>query len=396
MKCLNCGNEIVPGEEICRVCGAIVDVGNNVVNYQGVQQPNLNNAMNYQNMQQPDVNNAMNYQNVQQPDVNNAMNYQNVQQPDVNSNPYNTAVNYQNIQQVDVNSGALEENGPKIMLTAISNDNGEDDELKDSYIGKNSAKLKDEGFSIWSMLFGAVYFAYRKFWLLALIWFIIFVVSNFFFSVFVAFIIIFVLNIILAINFEKFYIKNVNKQIMRIKTKNVSKTKDEISSIVIKKGGVSIVFALVSLIVIALSFYYIYINGSSPVQVEKLTLKVPNKFSVIDSYDTRKKYILDSNDVNSCALSISVQDYQDDDANAYLDSTVPRSDGATISPVDVKTINDKNWSLLSVTTSYGKSYYYATTRGGKVYSIVFDTYLENKDCDKAYDVVFNSLKLKVE
>ena len=353
MKCLSCGNEIVRGEYFCRVCGARVDVNNNA-------------------------------------------GYQNVGQADVNSNPYGNPAGYQNVQQVDVNSGALEQNGPKIMLTAISNDNGEDDALIDSYISKNVANLKDMGFSIWSMLFGVVYFSYRKMWVLSFIWLFVFVLSNLYLSVFTTFIVMFVLNIILAINFEKLYMKNVSKQIMKIKTKNVAKTKDEIAAIVIKKGGVSIIFALTSLVVTVFVFYYIYINVSTAYQIEKLTFKVPNKFSIVDSDDTHNKYILDNSDANLCALSVSVLDSEDDDATLYLENVVPRSEGTTVSDVDIKNINGKNWSVVSTTATYGKSYYYAASRGGKIYSIIFDTYLENEDCNKAADTIFNSLKLKVE
>ena len=393
MKCLSCGNEIIPGQSSCPVCGAVVNNSQSIGQVGVVPNP-YSNTLDSQNAGQTYPYNPAGYQNVGQVNMDNMGSYQNVEQSNVNS--YNNAVDYQNIQQVDVNSAALEQNGPKIMLTAISNDNGEDAILIDSYISKNIPKLKACSFSIWSMLLGIVYFSYRKMWILSIVWLVVFAISSFNFSVFTTFIVMFVLNLILAINFEKLYMKNVSKQIMKIKTKNVSKTKEEISDIVIKKGGVSIIFALASLVIATLTFYYIYTNGSTAYQTEKLTVKVPNKFSIVDSTNTNKKFILDNSAANLCALSVNVQDSESDDATLYLESIIPRSEGTTVSAVDIKNINDKNWSIITATTSYGKSYYYATTRGGKVYSVVFDTYLENEDCNKAYDVIYDSLKLKVE
>ena len=94
-----------------------------------------------------------------------------------------------------------------------------DEELIDAYIGKNADKLKKGDFSVNTFFLGLFYVLYRKMWLLGIIWVVINMVSSVFLSYYAS-IISLAVSIYASIEFKKMYLKHVKEEVSKIKNNN--------------------------------------------------------------------------------------------------------------------------------------------------------------------------------
>ena len=134
-----------------------------------------------------------------------------------------------------------------------------DGELIRAYIGSKENKMyykaiSKKGFNIWAYLFGGLYYAYRKLFIASLIIItinilIIYVLKLNYLLAFV--------NILYASLFYKIYGSHIEKQVDKIKKENPNSTGDELIRKCSKKGGISILFPIVILII---SFVCSYIG----------------------------------------------------------------------------------------------------------------------------------------
>lgn len=145
-------------------------------------------------------------------------------------------------------------------------------ELLSCYIGKNSEKITDEGFSWAAFFFGIFYLVYRKCW------------SYFFLVVFgsgilsaitvvlplPSFIIMglhLIIMIIIGILFKKLYVDYCLKKIRKIMDKNQDKTFTEVSYICAQKGGASIgtaISIMILFVIVLLLIFKIFFEQTIP------------------------------------------------------------------------------------------------------------------------------------
>lgn len=123
--------------------------------------------------------------------------------------------------------------------------NEEDERFVDSYIGKNSEKVKKTKTSIWAFFFGPLYLWYRKMYKLFgivlgvnLLINIVFYMLDMPVAIIIAEI---VINVALSFKFQEFYLKHVNNSIQKIKNDNQDKNEEDIINICSKKGGTTII-----------------------------------------------------------------------------------------------------------------------------------------------------------
>lgn len=147
-----------------------------------------------------------------------------------------------------------------------------DKKLIKAYIGPNADKMYNEilnnKINIWGGLFGDIYFAYRKLYLLGIVLFTLLVIGSYFAEIstfnvavkVVANVIILGLLIICSLGFPSIYKNNITKKLRRIKEENPNATEEELLMIAKQKGGTSIVGLVgVALINIVLAFVIIII-----------------------------------------------------------------------------------------------------------------------------------------
>lgn len=134
-----------------------------------------------------------------------------------------------------------------------------DGELIRAYIGSKESKMyykaiSKKGFNIWAYLFGGLYYAYRKLFVASLIIIIINILIIYVLKL--NYLLAFV-NILYASLFYKIYGSHIEKQVDKIKKENPNSTGDELIRKCSRKGGISILFPIVILII---SFVCSYIG----------------------------------------------------------------------------------------------------------------------------------------
>lgn len=124
------------------------------------------------------------------------------------------------------------------MYTTPSNDQstGNDEELVRAYIGKNYEKITTQKLNVPAFFFTTFYMFYRKMFLYGLLVFIInlllmnFIDSNLSLAV----------GVLLGAFFNKFYVNEVKKRVLKLKQTNPQMSHDELINLCAAKGGTSV------------------------------------------------------------------------------------------------------------------------------------------------------------
>lgn len=362
MNCQNCNSNINQGESFCRVCGTKVQ--------QNVQ--TIANEVN-QNMQS-------------------------VQQITQTVNNYDQPI-YNNYQYQ-------------------KNTRDDNNILIDAYIGKNIDKLKDGKFSFNVLFLGIIYVLYRKMWLLGLLWFISFLIVTLFLPSF-SYILALAANVIIAINFKKWYLKHVEEKVEKIKLENQDKTQEQLIMICSQKGGTTIwpIAAFVIFYIMLVIFIFIFMiaaiigateekdnktleqnNNSSNIMREfnNLSLTLPTNFKEGDyNSDYYESYSILS-DTDYCRLSL-IKSYSSayDTPKEYLEKNVYSSASDKVSNIEEEQINGNTWNTLSVEKTSNTIYNYATTNNDEIYIVEFVIYDDETNiCSTAHSEIINSLNFK--
>lgn len=358
-NCPKCGSNINQGEDFCKVCGTkITTPQNNISNITQQQQENIQNINNLQ-----------------------------------------TQNSISNTEQIEILDN-LEED--------ITNN---DDDLINTYMGKNAEKLKDGGISGYTLLFGPIYILYRKMWLLGLISAGIIILANIFLKSY-SLIVLLVISIILSFKFKDLYLNYVKEKVNKIKRENIGKSKEELMIICSKKGGTSLLPVIALVIIHGVTIYIQlvlssntanyksdYYTEDTSITMKKLKFTIPKNFKNPKSNDTtyRKYNIVKNNDSDDdCMLEIARHDASlyNNDAKKTFDiyTSYFKND---YSKIEEKRVNNNTWYYGFYKTEKAQGYQYSILKKGDIYSIDFTiTNDVNKNCSNAYNTIINSLKFK--
>lgn len=332
--------------------------------------------------------------------------------------------------------GTKIENGQQIeMLQQNNNMNGNmynNDALINAYIGKNVDKLRDGSFS-WNILFlGNIYVLYRKMWLLWLLWFVATLIIGMFLSS-LSSVLTIAVNIIVATQFKKWYLKHVEEKVEKIKSKNPGASYEQLLAICTKKGGTAIwpiiIWAILCVIIIVVViFFYLMVWSSIKNQITENTnnyyndntansninnnnnninnsntnkngyvyVDVPSVLEASSYNDDTYRYYSLINSTDYCNLTMSMHITSSLSAKDYLESVVTYSLSDSVSSIITKEINGETWYYMSVQNSYSTSYYYAKMYNGKVYFIQYRIVDDSGVCSKAYSDTINSMRFVLE
>ena len=299
--------------------------------------------------------------------------------------------------------------------------NVDDDELVDAYIGKYADKFRSGGFSGWSFLFGNLYALYRKMWLLGVIWVVVTLIAMKFLPSYVTFIT-GCMNLIVAIQFKKWYLRHAEEEVEKIKAKNPGKTGEQLKMICKKKGGTTIIPIVIAVLLYAAIMYMTVMSVSKTMQkarenaeiinnggsnnggtvsttsaLDKLNVSVPSIFDLTYSGSTIKTYYSNDSTKDYCFFEVSYTDASiyNNDAKYFLEENIYLSANDSYSGISQKYINGRNWYYASVNKSYGTKYYYAIMNGIYIYNIEFEIMRDDYGtCSGAHNTVVNSLGFK--
>jgi len=224
MFCSKCGAIINGNESFCGVCG------NKIETLQTIPQLNdqlPNNNLNQINQSQ--LYNQNSYQSMNS--ANQSYQYnQNISNNNLNQQQYNMYNNNSNLGQYNQYNNNLNQYQYNSYNNVI-----DDEVLINAYVGNNSDKLVNGGFSLCTLFFGYIYAMYRKMWILGFLWLVANVISTLFLGG-IATYISFVLNIYFAIKFKDMYLKHVKEEVHLIKMNNQGKSQNELITLCSKKG----------------------------------------------------------------------------------------------------------------------------------------------------------------
>ncbi len=135
------------------------------------------------------------------------------------------------------------------------------------YIDKNANKIMKRTFSIPSFFLGMYYYLYRKMYLLGLLFLLIaigftigsyFIPDNMSIYFFIGYsTLMFILNIVVSITFNRLYVNHANRKINSIKKRNPKITKFELEERIRYSGGTNILAPLLAILLIIGTNVYI-------------------------------------------------------------------------------------------------------------------------------------------
>ena len=132
-----------------------------------------------------------------------------------------------------------------------SNDKySENEQLENIILGKNYEEIRTKNFSLDILIFGVLHAFYKKVYSWGFLWLLLLCISNIF-NIFG--IILLALNIVLAFNGRKIYIKYVENKVTKIKEENQDKSFEELKQICEKLGKGSILSMIICLLIIFVS-----------------------------------------------------------------------------------------------------------------------------------------------
>lgn len=285
-----------------------------------------------------------------------------------------------------------------------------EEDLKKAYVGNNYDSIKNGKFSIPMFFFGAYYLFYRKMWLYAFLWIAMIIGINVsslvYHDNYFGFIPI-ILSIIMAFNFNKLYLRIVDKRVDAIKQKNLNKSNQEILEQCRKKGGVSVLAVILSIvfitIIVTFTLIGLIIDAVSNEMKENKWIKTNNSSEL--NYTVPK--IFESGGYNSeayqsfsyyetsdsCYINImNYKNYSKQTEEEYLKARVSANLGDQVSEIQAKNINGKVWKCVEVVSNGKTTYYYVAIHNEKIYQVQYTiTKDDNKLCSKGYNNFIHSL-----
>lgn len=327
-----------------------------------------------------------------------------------------------------------------------------DEELLRAFIGDNYEKITTKSFNFAGFFFNTFYMFYRKMFGYALLVFlmellIINLIKNFF-----ALFIILVINAILGFLVNKVYLSYATRKIAKIKLRNQQKDRSELKGICSATGGTSIreivlgfsvelVIVIIVLIVmlimnfgsmISLLFGNIFSDtdrvsqnenssslndnyqnstedASSPNDTyegilsyntsinmkDEFTITVPSKFKDIsDSYEYEYEYSSGNGVFDDCSFKLSVPEGFSNAEN-LINQIFQYNSNDNSAAVTKATANNIDWYWFSLESSFGKTYYYGTTKNNKVFLLQYEINKNaSNDCESYRQPIIDSIKSK--
>ena len=299
-----------------------------------------------------------------------------------------------------------------------------------NYIGPSYKAIKNQKFSFLTLIFGPLYFLYRKLFFYTIVWLFAlaatyYYIPNYFNITYIA------TNILLATKFSEIYLNKVEQSVDKIKHQSLELTSQELLDKCKKHGGTlikpvtvipiliiisviaSIVPAIYEVYQLSINNDYIYEDNiyddnyynediykepesttSKKIHAEDLEFIVPNGFTENYNSSYSKSYTYDT-ETDYCRMGIHVNNY----VSSYQTDEEYLNENIFIEnpPITTKKIiNNVEWAELIYNPSPSITYYnYAHLYNNSGYLITYDIVKDNtKECSTKFNEFISSLNLK--
>ena len=282
-----------------------------------------------------------------------------------------------------------------------------EEEYIDSFIGKNTKKIKKSSFSLPALFFGPFYLIYRKLFTQGIIILLIIGLTLYYDSE-TASIVTIIINLFLGYKFHKLYLKFVEMKVEEITLSNPDKTQNEILEICRKKGQPldSTYYATFLIIFFILLTTFLILKETiqrsnqkvssnniedteTEEQIQNLAYRVPPKLkrSKYSSSENRTYFYYKNN--TSCCINIYVK-YSPQETAEYILREYYSKDNQNI---EEETRN--NIVLKKLTQVGNKEKYYLIENANYIYIIdIEDTNPSTNECREIEENFLNSLEMK--
>lgn len=284
-----------------------------------------------------------------------------------------------------------------------------------NYVGKNYLNIKNSKFSFATLIFGPIYFIYRKLFYYALLWFVALAAIIYYIPEY-AETIYWCINAFLATKFSVIYLEKVEQRVDKIKHESLDLTSTEMLDKCTKVGGtikslpklIPIIMIIGFFILMGVSVYnevkdidFTTINNNnepdkqiSSTYIKDLTYTLPQGFDVTYSSVRSKTYYYDQNN-DYCRIGLHtnnyVSHYENNDEflkqNIYIEN---------FPIINKQNINNIEWSTITYNPNNTSIYnHYAYIYNSTGYLINFDIVTDTTGaCHEKYQEFINSLKFQ--
>lgn len=268
-----------------------------------------------------------------------------------------------------------------------------EESLVKAYIGNNYAQLKQNRFSFPAFFFSGYYLIYRKMYLYG---FLLLLINMSILLIPELIFVLFIVNIIVATNFNKLYYSFATKKVNNLKQKNENKSTTDLLQLCKQKGGTNIGMAITTIILIfaitfvsAFTYYFIEAwNEETQIITEKqdtsptikdATYQIPDGFKASKYINAEYKTYYAENNSNYINIETSNATTLYTTTEEFLKSRVYTNQNNTVSEVQLIPFNNINWSYIEVKSSYATKYIYATSYKNTFYKVEINIYTSSID-----------------
>lgn len=210
----------------------------------------------------------------------------------------------------------------KDMIFQTSTDMPVQEQLISAYIGQNYDKIMKQKFSFSAFFLNWIYMLYRKIYGVAVIIGIIFIIIGHFLPL-IQMPILILIMIVSGMNFNKWYVSYVKKQVENIKNNNPNQTSDELISLCQKKGGTSVGIAILIYIVIVVVCNLLFSSFSTRALDFETAKLISKKY-----YHRNASYITENeNDFDLLTAKIGILIFQEDSVSSAKDTYLDVANG---------------------------------------------------------------------
>ena len=363
MYCLRCGTKVEDNVAICPHCGANIKEELSRYNY-----PTNDNDKPKRNLK-PTHEDQYNY-----------------------SLKYSYATNDQQLKQALTNP-------------ITKNMSPTEEEYIKAYIGPKYDNFLKNKISWSSFFFGPIYFCYRKYYSLAIIYILASIITMIISPILWFFLVIFISSF-----FNELYIKHAQKKVREI----LVKYKDLDHETKLKKckqaGGTNVLILVLLIILIGIIIPITIVTSieeydstfnSSPLTADEtytlndLTYTIPKGYK-LEYENIDEEYGSSKNYYNENFCSIDIEEDKEGiytSAEDYLTSTTSATLNDKISPITKININNNEWSQISVEEEYYMINKYVIQKGDDLY-ILRTSGDKDENCEADFQTFLNSITLQ--
>lgn len=281
-----------------------------------------------------------------------------------------------------------------------------------NYVGKNYLSIKNSKFSLPTLIFGPLYFIYRKLFLYAFVWLVILIATGYYIPNYLE-LVYWCSTIFLSTKFTNIYLEKVEQRVDKLKHESLDLTSQEILDKCSKVGGtIKIMSKMLSVVYIIIFFGIILATIILPEYIDNIIYKndmqqetkenfaynlnydIPEGFKTTYNSNYTKEYEYKNDTTNNhCKIAIHINKYIDDYSSheSFLKNSISITE---YNEITIQKIGNIPWRKITYINNNSTFYFYGYIYNNKGYLVNYNIISdETGECSTKYDHFIKSLYL---